>query len=99
MVYTATLGEHGYLRPRHPRNDHGPAVVAPLTALGLSTRINDRFEILKVTDRGLRPDWFPVGTCARALEVVDELAYLRPLRGVCHTPIARPDGGLLADPG
>src|SRR3954447_8292146 len=47
LVYVASVTDAGYIAPRHPEDDNGPATVVPLTALALSTRIGDHYGVEK----------------------------------------------------
>ncbi len=88
LAYVASITDDGYIQPRHPEDDNGPATVTPLTPLGLSTRISDRYQVEKwdANTKKAAPTFFPKDVCERAMESVDELPYVRTLRGVTRAP-------------
>jgi hypothetical protein len=94
VVKVNGVGENGYQQPAHSHDDNGPATVAALTGRSLSTLLADAVYcyVIRETDKGKKYDteeWFPESDCARALDQPDLLPYLRPLRGVTHTPLPR----------
>lgn len=101
LVYVASITDEGYIPPRHPEDDNGPATVTPLTAIGLSTRVGDYYRVEKYDGRtrSTRPAHFPNEDCQRVMETADQLPYVNVLQGVTHTPVARADVGLLTEPG
>jgi hypothetical protein len=103
VMRVTCLGEDGYVAPAHAEEDNGPATVAPLTPRVLSTKISDSYfvHIVHKSDAGTfkSEEWFPEPDCRRALDTPDQLPYLRPLRGVTHTPLPRAAGGMIVEPG
>lgn len=106
VVRVICIGEDGFIEPLHDDEDNGPSVVAPINGRELSTRLADNFYCYtERTDASGRnqqsEEWFPTSDCDRALKAVDQLPYLRVLRGVTHTPILRGDTGtgVLTTPG
>ena len=101
MVFVASVGTDGYIPPRHAEDDNGPATVSALTPIGLSTRIGDHYAVEKYNAKEgqWKPAHFPDSDCLRVMETADQAPYVRPLKGVTHTPIAQADQGLLTEPG
>lgn len=103
VVRVTCIGEDGYVEPVQITDDNGPATVARLSGQELSTRLSDHYVFMVVKKVGSSfvevEAWFPTGDADRALETADRLPHLRPLRGVCHTPILRAEGGMLTEPG
>src|SRR5690606_32702378 len=105
VVRVTCIGEEGYIEPADDDDRNGPATVGTLTGRELSTRIANHYNIvIKRTDSNGKvfytEEWFPVSDCERVLDVTDALPYVRPLRGVTHTPLLRaePGAGLLTEP-
>ncbi|MEV4384378.1 hypothetical protein AB0J68_01415 [Micromonospora sp. NPDC049580] len=104
VVHTPRVGEDGYVPlTDDAANDDGPAQIRPVTDSTLASRITYTYGCYRMVKKG--EDWEPVQatfprTAARIpLDVPDMLPNLRTLRGVVHTPIVRPDGSLLEEPG
>lgn len=104
-VRVSCIGEDTYLQPSHADDENGPATVGALTGQVLSTLMADAyFCYVEVKDPETKmkrkvEEWFPAKDGERALELVESLPMLRPLRGVTHTPILRKGGGLITVPG
>lgn len=104
VVRVASVGEDGYVDPEDKDDDNGPATIGVVSGRELSTRLSDHYDIVIKRERDsgavfYTPEWFPIVDAARALETVDRLPLLRPLRGVMHTPLLRATGGLITEPG
>lgn len=101
LVFVASVGTAGYIEPRHADDDNGPATVVPLSPLGLSTRVGDHYEVVKwnAKIKQLVPAHFPTEDAARVMEATDQLPYVKLLKGVTHTAVARADNGILTEPG
>lgn len=105
VVRVVGIGEAGYIEPPNPEASNGPATVGPLRGEELSTRLSDHYRF--VVQRGSKAEpyfteeWFPSSDAGRALGTPDRMPYVRPLRGVTHTPLLRAEkgSGLLTEPG
>lgn len=99
VVYTPREGEDGYV-PGGEGEHLGPAQVQRLDKVALAARVDVTHDVIKVTRRGeMQRVIFPDVVAARALAVPDQLPHVRPLAGVTHTPLLRPDGSVLDRPG
>lgn len=101
LVHTPKIGEEGY-RPMTSgvRDFDGPAQIRDLETAGLKSRVQTRYNLVKVGRGGNTSRvMFPVDAAASITAAPDETPNLRPLRLVTHTPIMRPDGTVLAHPG
>lgn len=100
LVHTPRVGEEGYVAPSTSDEDDGPAQVRPLSPGALAARVDVSYplRILNRSDQ-LVPALFPRESAQRVHDSVESAPNLRPLLGVTHTPILRPDGSILSDPG
>src|SRR5690606_23658534 len=80
--------------------DHvGPAQIRPVTASSLASRITWIYRCHRTNADGQqKPALFPITAARVAVDVPDMLPHLRPLAGVTHTPLVRPDGTPLTQP-
>ncbi|MEU5154518.1 bifunctional DNA primase/polymerase [Glycomyces sp. NPDC021274] len=108
IVYTPRVGEDGYIPlvesdeeggPEEERPHDGPAQVRTATPDSLAARIDFNHKVTRVKKEEVIPALFPTEAAKRVLAVPDLMDEVRPLRGVVHTPIVRPDGTILAEPG
>ena len=100
VVRVTCADESGYVRPAHDHEDNGPATVATLTGETLSTKLSDVLHVYRELPNGSQePMFLPANDCARALSMPEALKRLRVLRGVTHTPLPLPTGGMLTEPG
>lgn len=108
VVHTPRVGESGYQRltedqPGRQRNDDGPAQVRVVDPVQLAARISYLFRPYRLVKSGEaykhQGRLFPDVAARTALSVPDMLPNLRRLRGVINTPVVRPDGTLLTEPG
>ncbi|GIJ51297.1 hypothetical protein Val02_81830 [Virgisporangium aliadipatigenens] len=103
VVHTPREGEEGYV-PLGDRDDSdGPAQVRPVGDSALASRISYTYGVYKMVKKGEdyepSPALFPRTAARTALDVPDMLPNLRVLRGVIHSPVFRPDGTLIEEPG
>src|SRR5690606_25474024 len=103
VVHTPREGEDGYIPLGDDADDDGPAQVRPVTDSELASRISYTYGVYRMVKRGENyepvPALFPRAAARTALDVPDMLPNLRPLRGVIHSPVLRPDGSIIAAPG
>jgi len=103
VVHTPREGEDGYIQLGDDADDDGPAQVRPVTDSELASRISYTYGVYRMVKRGKDyepvPALFPRAAARTALDVPDMLPNLRPLRGVIHSPVLRPDGSIIAAPG
>src|SRR5690606_9444952 len=101
IVHTPAEGEHGYAATTDNDRDHdGPAQIRPVTASSLASRLTWIYRCHRTNADGQqKPALFPITAARVAVDVPDMLPHLRPLAGVTHTPLVRPDGTLLTQPG
>jgi hypothetical protein len=104
VVHTPREGEDGYLALTDDDEDEdGPAQVHPVTDSTLASRITYTYGVYRMVKKGEdyepAPALFPRSAARTALDVPDMLPHLRVLRGVIHSPVFRPDGSLVRDPG
>ncbi|SNR48995.1 hypothetical protein SAMN06264365_102821 [Actinoplanes regularis] len=103
VVHTPLEGEDGYVPLGGENDQDGPAQVRPVTDSTLASRITYTYGIFRWKKVGESdepmPALFPRSAARTALDVPDMLPNLRPLRGVVHSPVFRPNGTLLEEPG
>ncbi|WP_433368403.1 hypothetical protein ACQPZX_41495 [Actinoplanes sp. CA-142083] len=104
VVHTPREGEGGYLALTDNEDDEdGPAQVHPVNDSTLASRITYTYGVYRMVKKGEdyepAPALFPRSAARTALDVPDMLPNLRVLRGVIHSPVLRPDGTLIRDPG
>lgn len=105
LVFTPREGEDGYVPPSKEHDDDGPAQIRPVDASRLASRCQYTYRVVKnVLDRTTNqwqtvPALFPHAAAKVPVDVPDMLPNVRPLLGVIHTPVIRPDGSLLDAPG
>ena len=104
VVHTPREGEGGYVPLTDQDDDEdGPAQVRPLSESTLASRITYTYGVYRMAKRG--EDYeavqalFPRSAARTALDVPDMLPNLRNLRGVVHSPVFRPDGSVVSEPG
>ena len=110
IVHTPRVGEEGYVLPtekeKKKRWDHGPAQVRPVTTGHVKTLVELKYDVGHiVTEEDGSKTWvhdlFPQEVAQHSVNAA-ELGYcpnLEQLAGVTHTPIMRPDGTVLDQPG
>lgn len=102
IVFTAREGESGYVPLTDADGDNdGPAQVRPLGKTELASRIDHGYRVLRLDRRSgtYVHKLFPEEVAARAIAAPDLLPNTRPLHGVTHVPVVRPDGSVLDTPG
>jgi hypothetical protein len=100
VLWASAIGEEGYIPPENPDDSNGSHTIAPLSGRQLPTRLAGHYEIGALgKDDEFAEKWFPINDADRVLEVPEFLSHVRPLRGITHTPLVRPDGSLLTAPG
>jgi hypothetical protein len=103
VVHTPREGEDGYLPVGGDNDQDGPAQVRPVNDSTLASRITYTYGVFRFVKRDqdweAKPALFPRSAARTALDVPDMLPNLRPLRGVVHSPVFRPDGSLVFAPG
>lgn len=96
LVYTAAIGPEGYLETEEP-------AMMPLTKDGLAARVQKRYDVVveKEVNKMLTdvPALFPLPAASLVVAAPDDLASIRPLDGVVHSPVVRADGSVLTEPG
>jgi hypothetical protein len=112
LVHTPRIGEDGYIPPKVGHD--GPAQVQMMTKEQLAARVNVRYHVQdlildkeKTKEKGekaYRPveALVPPATIQTVYEAagMDEgTPNVRELHGVTHTPVLRPDGSVLHEPG
>jgi hypothetical protein len=107
LVHTPRIGEDGYIE--EDGIDLGPAQVRPITAGQLAALVDVKFACgawVPVKKGSKKKRWDPRLAPGAALARVHEAARinedapgLRELHGVTHTPMLRPDGSVLDQPG
>jgi len=103
MVHTPRIGEAGYIAPEDS-DDDGPAQVRRVEATELAARVDTSYRVVKARKsedgrKFMSRELFPLDPARRVLSVVDRLPNLRDLVSVTHTPVIRPDGSVLDEPG
>lgn len=105
LVHTPREGEQGYVPPAGDDDSDGPAQVRPLDASKLASRCQYTYRCVRLSRDGKTEEWratpgmFPTAAAKVPVDVPDMLPNVRPLRGVVHSPVLRPDGSLLEAPG
>lgn len=104
IVYTPRVGEAGYVHPEGEDEDNGPMQVQPATKEALAAEVqylHRCYRTIKDKDGNERerPAMFPVQAASTAIAAPHRMGMLRNLKGVVHTPVVRPDGSILAEPG
>lgn len=104
LVFTPRVGEEGYSAPENPSNQDGPAQVRTLAAGNFDILMDYEYHVFKTVMRRDVPSrivtLFPERVSRRVVAAdVDAFNYVRPLKGVTHTPIVRRDGSMLWNPG
>jgi hypothetical protein len=104
IVHTPREGDEGYVPlSDDARAEDGPAQVRVVKKSDLASRVQYTFDCHKMVKRG--KGWeavsamFPPDAARVATDVPDMLPNLRRLRGVIHSPVFRPDGTLVRQPG
>ncbi|OLL69952.1 hypothetical protein Ae168Ps1_6430 [Pseudonocardia sp. Ae168_Ps1] len=104
VVHTPRVGEDGHVPPRDPDDDDGPAQVRRVTARQVAALVDQTHscrEIRYTKDGAPREvdTLFPLDAAQRAVDSLDYMRSLRPLRGVTHVPTPRRDGTIIDQPG
>lgn len=96
-VICPLIGEQGYIPPRDPHDDNGPATVTTLGHERLTSLLVNGYPIHRIDEKTGQPReaLFEIRQLRTALSDVDAAPNLRPIRGVTHTPMLRADGSLL----
>jgi hypothetical protein len=105
IVHTPRVDELGYVEPKAGDDDNGPAQIQAVSAANLAAKIQYGFRCYKVVkDKETNsqrevPALFPLEAAKRATDAPDAMVMLRGLAGITHTPMVRPDGSILEEPG
>jgi len=105
IVHCPRVGQDGYIPPTAEHDHNGPSQVRPLTDRTLASHIQYAYWCVRKEDDDEDKDkpptdaMFPKDAARVAVDVPDQLSYLRPLRGVIHSPIVRRNGSVLGTPG
>ncbi len=98
VVNVPRIGERGYQPPDD--GDDGPAQVRTLNATALAAMIDATFAVMRSTkDHGLRPALMSKSVTERIIAAPEHVNAIRPLTGVVHTPVLRPDWSMVTEPG
>jgi hypothetical protein len=101
LVHTPRIGEDGYVPPKVGHD--GPAQVQIMTAPQLKARVEVRFKVLgRTRDGKIIEALVPPQTIQSVYEAArmdEDTPNVRELHGVTHTPVLRPDGSVLHEPG
>ncbi|GAA1920208.1 hypothetical protein GCM10009815_13550 [Nocardioides marmoribigeumensis] len=109
LVYTARVGEAGYVPPAGKKeqedgtvryDEDGPAQVRRLSARTLAAYVDHHTRVYKSTQKaGPVPAIFPEVIAGRALSAPELLGGARRLNGVTTVPLVLHDGSVLSEPG
>jgi hypothetical protein len=110
VVHTPRVDELGYVAPRVKDDENGPAQIQAVTAGELTAKIQYTYRCFKEVDEkdeegkktGRKKEvlaLFPAEAARRAVDSSEDMAMLRPLAGITHTPMVRADGTVLDAPG
>ena len=105
IVYTPHEGEDGYRELTNaPSDDDGPAQVRPAKPILVARIVDRNYACYRTTTTRSGkskdvPALFPKSATDRICATTDGLDKLRHLHGVIHTPVFRPDGSLITQPG
>lgn len=100
MVFCPMVGEEGYRATGTEKDFDGPAQVRVVHPQHISGRVQYLYDCYRRDKNGDNvPGMFPMDAARVAVSVPDMLPHLRSLSGVTHTPIIRPDGSVLDQPG
>lgn len=110
VAHTPRVDEAGYVVPRTGEDENGPAQIQAVSASQLTAKIQYAFhcykEVDEKDDEGKKtgnkrevPALFPLEAAKRAVDAPEAMVMLRPLAGITHTPMVRPDGSVLERPG
>jgi hypothetical protein len=106
LVHTPRIGEDGYVPPKEGHD--GPAQVQIMTAPQLKARVEVRFNVLDLRTRKGEKEPMAVEALVpqqtiqsvyEAARMDEDTPNVRELHGVTHTPVLRPDGSELHEPG
>ncbi|MDX3666958.1 bifunctional DNA primase/polymerase [Streptomyces europaeiscabiei] len=104
LVYCPRIGEDGYAPPKDEKNSDGPAQVRRVDVSNIRGTIQRTHNVYKIS-KGDDGKQIPVNIVFPAVSVellfgdLDAADNLLNMRAVTHTPIARPDGSILSEPG
>ncbi|MCL6738016.1 bifunctional DNA primase/polymerase [Streptomyces neyagawaensis] len=104
LVYCPRLGDEGYVPPKDEKNSDGPAQVRRVDVNNIRGTIQRTHWVYKESkskdgDPIVTNIVFPAVSCELLFGDLDAAENLRNMRAVTHTPIARPDGSILDEPG
>jgi hypothetical protein len=108
LVYTPRIGETGYIKPKNPRDHDGPAQVRLMTPELLLALVDvvyacGYWELSKdkrsKSWRRLLPPLDGVKAAVNAARLDVGVENVKELLGTTHTPVLRPDGTVLDQPG
>ncbi|WP_333745914.1 bifunctional DNA primase/polymerase [Streptomyces sp. IBSBF 2950] len=104
LVYCPRIGEEGYVPPKDEKNSDGPAQVRRVDVNNIRGTIQRTHWVYKESKtKDGEPTTtnivFPAVACELLFGDLDAADNLRNVRGITHTPIARPDGSILDEPG
>jgi hypothetical protein len=103
LVFCSRVDEDGYIAPEKDEDDNGPATINTATVEVVIARLALNYLVWHwkrtKTAKWREEKFFPTESARFAVRVLDQMPNLRPLRGITHTPMVRPDGTILAEPG
>jgi hypothetical protein len=106
LVHTPRIGEDGYVPPKEGHD--GPAQVQIMTAPQLKARAEVRFNVFDLRKKKGKEEFTRVEALVpqqtiqsvyEAARMDEDTPNVRELHGVTHTPVLRPDGSVLHEPG
>ena len=99
LVHCVTLGEAGFKEPANGHLDFDQ--ITPTSVPNLLARLSATYRFRRWNEKAgrLTPLLFPRQPAANCVEAPAELPNVRTLQGIVNTPIVRPDGSILTDPG
>jgi hypothetical protein len=105
VVHTPRVDEMGYVAPPGEQDENGPAQIQAVSPGQLAAKVQYAHRCYKIVkNKETKEDYevpalFPLEAAKRATDAPEAMVMLRALRGVTHTPMVRPDGSILAEPG
>lgn len=104
LVYCPRIGEEGYIPPKDEKSSDGPAQVRRVDAAnirGTIQRTHQPYKLSKSADgqETATNIVFPSVAVDLLMGDLEAARNLLSMRGITHTPIARPDGSALDQPG
>jgi hypothetical protein len=105
VVHTPRMDELGYVAPKDNEDENGPAMIQAVSAATLAAKIQYAYRCYKtVKDKETGKErevsaLFPAQAAQRAVDAPEAMVMLRGLAGITMTPMVRPDGTILENPG